>query len=104
MFRQLPFLDVTRGKCNFPSKHHDREDDVECTVWGGNLLKGFVKCFLKVPLACLGSCSTVQHRVELSEDILQHFFNKLPPHNVFLAKNNLSSLWSRGRIFDDIYY
>ena len=50
-------------------------------------MKGFVKCFLKVPLACLGSMAaavhcTAQPPVELSENILQNLLNKLPPQTV----------------------
>ena len=46
--------------------------------------KGFVKCFLKVPLACLGS-TTAQQPVELAEQILhilQYLFYNLTPQTV----------------------
>ena len=41
--------------------------------------KGFVKCFLNVPLACLGSMA---RPVELSEISLQNLFHNLPPQTV----------------------
>ena len=44
--------------------------------------EGFVICFLKVPRSCLGSCSTAQRPVELSENRLQNLLNKLPPQTV----------------------
>ena len=48
-------------------------------------VKGFVTCFLEVPLACLGSmaaASLVQLPVELSENMLQNLFLNLPPQTV----------------------
>ena len=41
--------------------------------------QGFVICFLKVPLACMYSCSTAQWPGELSDICLQKLWNKLPP-------------------------
>ena len=42
--------------------------------------KGFVKCFLKVPLAILSSMAAGS--VELSENILQNPFTNLKPQTV----------------------
>ena len=48
-------------------------------------VKGFVTCFLEVPLALLGqhgSYSSAQLPVELSENVLQNLFLNLPPQTV----------------------
>ena len=55
---------------------------------GATCSKGFVICFLKIPIACVGSCCTAQWPGELSENILQNLRNKLRPHTV---------CWLRGR-------
>ena len=48
--------------------------------------KGFVKCFLNVPLAYL--CSTAAQRpVELSENILQNLFHNLTSQTVLAGLN-----------------
>ena len=59
--------------------------------------KGVVNCFLKVPLACLGSTAAeVQSNiqtVELSENILQNLFHHLTPQIVnFLSKRSTRKL------------
>ena len=48
-------------------------------------VKGFVTCFLEVPIALLGqhgSCSSAQLPVELSENISLNLFLNLPPQTV----------------------
>ena len=54
-----------------------------CVLGGAaTCYEGFVICFLKVPLPCLGSCSTGSPTAwELSEDILQNLWNKWPPQS-----------------------
>ena len=57
-------------------------------VLGGaaTCLEGFVICFLRVPLACLGSMAAAVKQAhgpgELSENSLQNLRNKWPPHPV----------------------
>ena len=61
----------------------------QSTRWAATCYKGFVICFLKVPLACFGNWSTAQQPVELSEHILQNLRNRLPPRTVEQETNNL---------------
>ena len=44
--------------------------------------EGFATCFLKVPVACLGSIAAAVQPGELSENILQNLRNKWPSHLV----------------------
>ena len=58
-------------------------------------VKGFLTCYLKVPLACLGSMAAAFQPnlpVELSENMLQNLFLNLPPKTV------LRSAYLKGQI------
>ena len=52
--------------------------------------EGFVKSFIKVPLACLGSmhgsCSISLQPGELSEKSEQNLWNKWPPHPEYMGE------------------
>ena len=52
--------------------------------------EGFVKSFIKVPLACLGSmhgsCSISLQPGELSEKSEQNLWNKWPPHQEYMGE------------------
>ena len=71
--------------------------------WG----KGFVTCFLEVPLACLGSmAAAVQPKlpVELSENMLQNILLNLPPQTVELQQHAiLIRSWSSRNQFFSSY-
>ena len=69
---------------------------------------GFVKCFLKVPLACFGRTGATvdpQWTVELSENILQNLFHNLTPRTrtvlinlAFVECVTFHALWALQRV------
>ena len=58
---------------------------MENTVWAGNLFRDFDKCFLKVPLACLGSMAAAvwpNSMCNTQKTFYKTCWNKLPPQTV----------------------
>ena len=80
--------------------------NILCTAWGGNLFWRFCILFSERSPCLLGqhgSCSTAQRPGELSENILQNLFHKLPPQTVHLFKVTVfklqSTLMAWGQMF-----